>query len=264
MLPGVAALDDAKPAARRKIVGGNWKSNPATLKAATDLCEVFSKASYDRTKCEVVIFATAVHGCHVQEGLSTCGFEVGVQNISKTGSGAFTGEVHAEMAAECGYGWCLVGHSERRTLFGETDEDTALKTEKALANGLRVMFCIGETLQEREAGITDQVNQRQLAAVLPKVNDWTKVVIAYEPVWAIGTGKVATPEQAQDAHAAIRKYLATKLGEATANSIRIQYGGSASPDNCESLISKPDIDGFLVGGASLKSAFTKIIEACAK
>jgi len=245
-------------------MGGNWKSNPSNLKTAKDLCEAFSKASYDRTKCEVVIFASSVHGTYVQDGLSTCGFEVGAQNISKTGSGAFTGEAHAEMVAECGYGWCLVGHSERRTLYGESDEDTALKTEKALANGLRVIFCIGETLSEREAGITDQVNQRQLAVVLPKVNDWTKVVIAYEPVWAIGTGKVATPEQAQDAHAAIRKYLATKLGDATANSIRIQYGGSASPDNCDSLISKPDIDGFLVGGASLKPAFTKIIEACAK
>merc|ERR1719162_1080410 len=164
------------------------------------------------------------------------------------------------MAAECGYGWTLIGQAERRHRYGETDQETADKVEKALAGGLRVLLCIGESLEEREGGVTDQVNQRQLSACLPVIRDWDKVVIAYEPVWAIGTGKVATPEQAQETHANIRKYLRAQCGDAVADKVRIQYGGSASPENCDSLISKPDIDGFLVGGASLKPAFTKMIE----
>jgi len=264
-LPGVTALD-ASPAAtsaRRKIVGGNWKSNPATLKAVMDLCNDFSAASWDGTKCEAVIFPTSLHLGTAMTALEKSPMEVGVQNISKTGTGAFTGEVTADMAAEMGYGWALIGHSERRTLFGETDADTALKIEKALAAGLRVMFCIGETLAEREANKTDEVNKRQIAAVIPSVKDWDKIVIAYEPVWAIGTGKVATPEQAQDAHKAIRDYLRTAVSADVADTIRIQYGGSSNPDNCAGLISKPDIDGFLVGGASLKPSFTKMIETCA-
>jgi len=263
-LPGVTALDPAgATSGRRKIVGGNWKSNPGTIKAVEDLCKAFSECKYDGSKCEAVIFPTCLHGSKALECLSKCAFEVGVQNISKTGTGAFTGEVTADMGAELGYGWALVGHSERRTLYGETDADTAAKTAKALAAGLRVILCIGETLAEREAGQTDEVNKRQLAAVIPSVKDWDKVVIAYEPVWAIGTGKVATPEQAQDAHKAIRDYLRTAVSPEVADTMRIQYGGSSNPDNCAGLISKPDIDGFLVGGASLKPSFTKMIETCA-
>merc|ERR1712242_588905 len=127
-----------------------------------------------------------------------------------------------------------------------------------------IMFCIGETLSERESGVTDAVNQIQLAKALPVVKDWDKFVIAYEPVWAIGTGLVATPEQAQETQANIRKYIREKCGDVAANKVRIQYGGSASPDNCEKLISMPDIDGFLVGGASLKPTFTKMIEVLNK
>jgi len=265
VLPGVAALDNAPAASARKVIlGGNWKSNPGAVKTVTDLCGTFGGHTFDSSKIEVVIFPTALHGATAQAGLVKSGIEVGIQNISKTGSGAFTGEVTAEMAAECGYGWALVGHSERRTRYGETDEDTGLKVEKALAAGIRVMLCIGETLEEREKGVTDAVNQRQLAACIPKIRDWDKVVIAYEPVWAIGTGKVATPEQAQDTHKAIRDYLRKTCGDAVADKVRIQYGGSASPDNCGELIGKPDIDGFLVGGASLKPAFTQMIDTCSK
>merc|ERR1719265_1407203 len=262
-LPGVTALDKSTAGKRRKIVGGNWKSNPATLKAVRELCNDFCNSKYDGSKCEAVVFPTSLHLGAAQEALKTSAFEVGVQNISKTGSGAFTGEVTGDMVAELGYGWALVGHSERRTLYGETDQDTALKTEKALNAGLRVTLCIGETLAEREAGKTDEVNKRQLAAVLPYVKDWDKMVLAYEPVWAIGTGKVATPEMAQEAHKAIRDYLRTAVSADVADAIRIQYGGSSNPDNCAGLISKPDIDGFLVGGASLKPSFTKMIETCA-
>merc|ERR1711907_743094 len=254
-LPGVTALDAAVSAGRRKILGGNWKSNPSTRADADKLCKAFAGVTFDASKCEVVIFPTALHGDFVQNGLAGTPIEVGTQNCSKTGSGAFTGEWTAEMIADAGFTWTLIGHSERRTKYGETDEDTALKVEKALAAGLRVCLCIGETLEERESGKTDAVNQRQLAACIPKVRDWDKMVIAYEPVWAIGTGKVATPQQAQDTQKAVREYIRAQCGDAVANNLRIQYGGSANPANCGELIGQPDIDGFLVGGASLKPEF---------
>merc|ERR1719460_2264396 len=166
------------------------------------------------------------------------------------------------MVKDMGFEWTLVGHSERRTRYGETDADCAEKVALCQQHGLKVMFCIGESLEEREKGVTDEVNARQLTAIIPKVKNWDGIVIAYEPVWAIGTGKVATPDQAQEAHAAIRAFLASAVGSDVAAKMRIQYGGSASPGNCGELISKPDIDGFLVGGASLKPAFTKMIEVC--
>jgi triosephosphate isomerase len=144
--------------------------------------------------------------------------------------------------------------------MGETDADTVAKVVKAQAAGVRVIFCIGETLQERESGVTDKINQRQLENVLPIVKDFDKFVIAYEPVWAIGTGKVATPDQAEETQKNIREYIRSKMGDAAADKVRIQYGGSASPDNCGELIAKPNIDGFLVGGASLKPTFTKMID----
>jgi triosephosphate isomerase len=244
---------------RRYVLGGNWKSNPASAATAKELCATFKGQDFDKGKVEVIICPTALHGSLAIAELGDCGVEVGIQNISKTGPGAFTGEVTAAMAAEMGYTWCLIGHSERRTLYGETIEDTCIKLKNAQEAGLKVMFCIGETLQERESGTTDQVNQTQLEPALSLVQDWDKVVVAYEPVWAIGTGKVATPEQAQETHAAIRKFLAAKLGEEIASKVRIQYGGSASPDNIEGLACNPDIDGFLVGGASLKPGFTKMI-----
>jgi len=265
VLPGVDALDVlGNSTERKKCVGGNWKSNPANLKSVTDLATTFAGHSFDATKVDVMLFPTSLHSDALMESLAKSGIEVGCQNVSKTGSGAFTGELSAEMAADFGYGWVMIGHSERRTLFGETDEDTAIKLERALAQGLRVVFAIGEQLSERESGATDSVNQRMLTPILNKVSDWSKVVIAYEPVWAIGTGKVATPAQAQETQANIRKFLAEKLGAGTANKIRIQYGGSVTDANCVELISCPDIDGFLVGGASLKPTFTKIIDACAK
>eukprot|EP00928_Gymnodinium_smaydae_P050092 TRINITY_DN336_c0_g1_i1.p1 TRINITY_DN336_c0_g1~~TRINITY_DN336_c0_g1_i1.p1 ORF type:complete len:699 (-),score=205.84 TRINITY_DN336_c0_g1_i1:79-2094(-) len=263
-LPGVAALDSAGNTGRKMVVGANWKSNPANLKTAMDLANGFAAHKFDATKADVIVFPTALHGENVMQALAKSGIEVGMQNMSKTGAGAFTGECSAEMVADSGYGWVLIGHSERRSLYGETDADTAEKLERALNNGLRVVFAIGEKLEERESGKTDEVNQRMLTPILRKVSDWSKVVIAYEPVWAIGTGKVATPQQAQETQASIRKFLGDNLGNATAAKIRIQYGGSVTPDNCVELANQPDIDGFLVGGASLKPAFTKIIEACSK
>lgn len=245
---------------RKPVIGGNWKSNPASIATVKELCEAFKACSFDKGKVDVIVCPITVHGATVIEILGDCGIEVGIQNISKTGTGAYTGEVTSAMAAEMGYKWCLIGHSERRSLFGETIDDTCAKLTEAQNAGLKIMFCIGEKLEEREAGTTDDVNKAQLEKALPLVTDWDKFVIAYEPVWAIGTGKVATPEQAQETQAAIRAYVKEKCGEEVAAKVRIQYGGSASPDNIEGLACNPDIDGFLVGGASLKPAFTKMIE----
>jgi len=245
---------------RTYILGANWKSNPKTSKAIEELLDSWKDCKVDPTKCEVVLCPTAIHGALVMEMVKGTGIEVCMQNISKTGCGAFTGEITAEMAKEAGYTWALVGHSERRALYGETIEYTVIKYEAATKAGLKVMFAIGESKDEREGGKTDEVNKAQLGPVLEKVTDWDTFVIAYEPVWAIGTGLVATPEQAQETQANIRAFVKEKMGDEIAEKVRIQYGGSASPDNIEGLASQPDIDGFLVGGASLKPAFTKMIE----
>jgi phosphoglycerate kinase len=262
-LPGVTALLPGKAGGtRKKIVGGNWKSNPATVGAVKELASTFAPYVVNGDKLEAVLFSTALHANILMDAFKGSGIEVGCQNVSKTGTGAFTGEWTAEMACEVGYGWTLIGHSERRSLYGETDADTAAKVAKCQACSLRVILCCGESLEEREKGITNQINERQLGACLPVIKDWDKIVIAYEPVWAIGTGKVATPDQAQEAHAAIRSFLRKRCGDSVANKVRIQYGGSVSPANCVELASKPDIDGFLVGGASLKPDFTKVLDSC--
>jgi len=249
---------------RKYCLGANWKCNPTSLAEAKKLCVEFKKAKLDVSKTEVVIFAPAVQLMTVKEDLAGSGIEVGVQNISKTNLGAFTGEIPASVAADMGIPWALVGHSERRKLYGETIEDTVTKFKLAQDAGLKVMFACGEQLEEREAGKTDDVNKEQLGPVLGEVKDWDKFVIAYEPVWAIGTGKVATPEQAQETCKNIRSFVQEKCGADIAAKVRIQYGGSSSPDNIEGLACNPDIDGFLVGGASLKPTFNGMIEHLSK
>jgi triosephosphate isomerase len=191
---------------------------------------------------------------------------VAAQDVSQYGRGAYTGNITADQLTDANIKWTLTGHSERRCLFGETDQDVALKTKVAVENGLNVMLCIGEQLEERESGKTGEVNARQLQAVVDELTEgqWGNVVIAYEPVWAIGTGKVATPEQAQDTHAEIRDWLAENVSPAVAGATRILYGGSVNGGNCADLITNRDIDGFLVGGASLKPEFKDIIEAANK
>lgn len=167
------------------------------------------------------------------------------------------------MIKDAGFDWVILGHSERRSLpeIKESDETVAAKTAYALEAGLKVMLCIGETLDARQSGKTDEVNSRQLAAVAEKVSDWSNIVIAYEPVWAIGTGVVATPEQAQETHAQIRKWLSDNVSPAVAQKMQIMYGGSANAANAASLAIQPDVDGFLVGGASLKPEFLKIVDS---
>ena len=166
------------------------------------------------------------------------------------------------MLKDFGLNWVILGHSERRHVFGESDEVVADKVKVALENDLSVMACIGEKLDERESGQTDAVNARQLNAIREKVDDWSKIVIAYEPVWAIGTGVTATSDQAQQAHDVVRGWLRSNVSAEAAEQTRILYGGSVTDKNAEELISMPDVDGFLVGGASLKDAFIDIVGAC--
>jgi len=241
------------------VVGGNWKCNPGKIADALQLAEAWKGVSFDAEKVDVVICPTALHIGFLKEPLEAMGMMVSAQNVSKTGVGAFTGEWATDHLKDFGISWTLIGHSERRSKFLETDEDTAEKVAKCQESGIKVIFCIGELLEEREAGKTDEVNKRQLAAIIPKVKDWDLIVIAYEPVWAIGTGKVATPDQAEETQAAIRAYLQEAVSAEVAEKVRIQYGGSVTPENCAELIAKPNIDGFLVGGASLKPSFMDII-----
>jgi triosephosphate isomerase len=181
------------------------------------------------------------------------------------GLGAFTGHVTADVAKDFGLSWVLTGHSEMRSIFGETDAATAQKARAALDVGASAIVCIGESLAEREAGATLEVCVRQLNAVAAalKPEDWARVVVAYEPVWAIGTGKVATKEQAQEVHAALRAWVASTVGAEVAAAVRIVYGGSVNAANCKALIAEPDIDGFLVGGAALKPEFADIVKSAA-
>mmetsp|Transcript_32325 Transcript_32325/g.52023 ORF Transcript_32325/g.52023 Transcript_32325/m.52023 type:complete len:379 (+) Transcript_32325:111-1247(+) len=246
---------------RKPIIGGNWKCNPKTLAEATALLSEWKTVSFDKRKIDVYVCPMMPHLLKVKPVMQKMGISACAQNCSKTAEGAFTGEVSVGQLADARVDWTLVGHSERRAKYGESDQDVADKVEKALAAGLKVVVAIGESLEEREGGKTNEVNERQLAPVLKsiKVEEWSKIVIAYEPVWAIGTGKVATPDQAEETQAAIRAYIAKAVSDEVAEKVRIQYGGSVTPENCAELISKPNIDGFLVGGASLKASFMDII-----
>jgi len=201
--------------------------------------------------------------CYLEytKGLVSSKIHVAGQNSYKVAKGAFTGDLSPQMLLDCGVDWVILGHSERRNVFGEDDQLIAEKVAFALESGLGVIACIGEKLEEREAGRTEEVVFQQMAAIAGKVKNWEKVVVAYEPVWAIGTGKTATPQQAQDVHAQLRKWLSEKVSPAVADSTRIIYGGSVTGGNCRELAQSGDIDGFLVGGASLKPEFIEIINA---
>ena len=247
--------------ARKFFVGGNWKMNGT--KASIDAIVAFlSKTDEMDDNVDVVVGVPAVYLDYVRSKLPK---RVGVaaQNAYKAEKGAFTGETSCAMIKDVGCEWVILGHSERRNVFGEGDALIGEKVAFALDSGLNVIPCIGETLDEREAGKTTDVCFRQLKAIADKVKagDWGRVVLAYEPVWAIGTGKTATPQQAQEVHAALRKWLAENVSADVANGLRILYGGSVTADNCRDLAACEDIDGSLVGGASLKPDFIKIINA---
>jgi len=245
---------------RRFFVGGNWKCNPTTKQAVSDLVKGLNDAK-TTSGAEVVVATPSVYLDHVHQQLRK-DYSVAAQNIYTEPKGAFTGEVSTEMLKDLGIRWTLVGHSERRALFNETDAVVAKKTARALETGLGVIGCLGETLAEFDAGHTEQVVSRQLKAYADVLKDWTHFVIAYEPVWAIGTGKTATPERAQEVHAFLRKWLAANVSAEVAATTRILYGGSVTAANCDALAKQADVDGFLVGGASLKAAdFAAIINS---
>jgi len=248
-------------ATRRRIVAGNWKMNldHATAVALTEAVAAGAAdcGSVDLVLCPPAIYLEAVAAAlQIAAGTSPSGVTLGGQNLHDQPSGAFTGEIAPAMLLDVGCRWCIVGHSERRTLFGETDAIVNAKAKAALAVGLTPIVCVGETLEEREQGRTAAVVTGQIDGSLAGLSaaELAGTVIAYEPVWAIGTGKVATPEQAQEVHTLIRSQLASLADTATADSVVIQYGGSVKPDNAAVLASQPDIDGALVGGASLKAA----------
>jgi len=231
--------------------------NNTSRETVDQICSWLSSATLD-SNCEVVV---AVPGCYLDYSVThlPSSISVAAQNCYKAHNGAFTGELSPGMIQDCGANWVILGHSERRNLFGETDTLIGEKVAFALESGLSVIVCIGEKLEEREDGRTNQVCFRQLAAVANNVKNWTKLVIAYEPVWAIGTGKTATPEQAQEVHFAIRSWLRTNVSPDVAEATRILYGGSVTASNCRDLAKCQDIDGSLVGGASLTKEFLDIV-----
>ncbi|XP_050300010.1 triosephosphate isomerase isoform X2 [Anthonomus grandis grandis] len=242
---------------RKFVVGGNWKMNGTKAQINEILGNLKSGLNADT---EVIVGVPAIYLDYVKSQ-APANIEVAAQNCYKADKGAFTGEISPLMLKDIGVNWVILGHSERRQIFGESDDLVAEKVAFALSNGLKVIACIGETLEEREGGKTNEVVFRQTQAIANKIKDWTNVVIAYEPVWAIGTGKTATPEQAQEVHKDLRQWMSTNVSGDVASSVRIQYGGSVTGANCKQLASQPDIDGFLVGGASLKPEFVDIVNA---
>lgn len=248
--------------ARKKFVAGNWKMY-TSLASAKELATAVVKGLSD-DKVTVALCPPLPYLTTVAAAVKGSNVAVGAQNCHYEKEGAFTGETAPSMVLDSGCKYVILGHSERRHGMGETDELLNKKTKAALAAGLEVIFCIGELLSEREANKTEAVLETQLKGGLAGLTaeQMEKVVIAYEPVWAIGTGKVATPEQAQAAHAFVRKTVSGLFGEKTASSLLIQYGGSVKPDNAATLMHLPDVDGALVGGASLKAdSFLAIVKA---
>jgi triosephosphate isomerase len=253
---------------RTPIVGGNWKMNTTAATARALAGAVADAAENLAPRCQVALFPPFVYLRETAELLRarSSPLLLGAQDVYFEPDGAFTGEVSTNMLKDCGVSIVLAGHSERRHVLGETDEIVNRKTLAVLNAGLSCILCIGETLAQREQGRTDDVNRRQAAAGLRGVSpeQMSRVVIAYEPVWAIGTGRTATPADAQNAHARIRALLSELYGPAIADATRIQYGGSVKGSNAAELCAQPDIDGGLIGGASLKpDEFLAIVRAAA-
>ena len=242
---------------KKKLIAGNWKMNGSL--AANEALVKGLLAGLTAPACQVALCVPSVYLAQMQSLAVGSSIELGAQDVSQHEAGAFTGEISGAMLTEFGVRYCIVGHSERRQYHGETDALVALKAQRALACGITPIVCVGETLAEREAGHTEEVVKRQLAAVIHANGHCiSEIVVAYEPVWAIGTGKTASVEQAQQVHAVLRAQL--KAASPQADRIHILYGGSMNASNAAQLLAQPDIDGGLVGGASLKAAdFLSII-----
>ncbi len=249
---------------RKNIVAGNWKMNttlPEGLQLAKEVNDALKGVD---AKCDVIICVPFTHLASINGIIDKSILGLGAENCADHTSGAYTGEVSAPMVASTGATYVILGHSERRQYYGETSETLKEKVSLALANGLTPIFCIGEVLEEREAGKHFEVVKKQIEDALFDLSaeDFSKLILAYEPVWAIGTGKTATDDQAQEIHAYIRSVIADKYGKEVADNTSILYGGSCKPSNAKALFAKPDVDGGLIGGAALKAdSFMGIVEA---
>jgi len=246
---------------RKKVIAGNWKMNNDLNESQSLVSGIIGGLGND-DKCEVIVCPPFTSLSEVHSLVKDSPVKLGAQNMFFEESGAYTGEISASMLKSVGCEYVILGHSERRTIFGESDEWINNKIKKAIERGLKVIFCIGETLAQREEGETDAVVKNQIINGLQNVTseNLKTVTIAYEPIWAIGTGKTASPEQAQEVHAFIRNLIEEIYSKESAENLIIQYGGSVKPDNAASLLSQPDIDGALVGGACLKpDSFLSII-----
>ena len=251
---------------RRLFLAGNWKMNKGPAEADS-LANELKKSLMDFTQVDVAVAPTNIALPVVAKRLQFSNISLSAQNLHPSPSGAFTGEVSGEMLRSVGCEYVIIGHSERRHVFGEQDDFIRQKVEAAFRSGLLPILCVGETLSQREAGNAAAVTTAQVAAGMAGLpsDQAAAVTIAYEPVWAIGTGHTASPEQAQGMHAVIRQWVASHFPDFVARDIRIQYGGSVKPHNAAALLSQPDIDGALVGGASLQSeSFTALIKTAAE
>ena len=252
---------------RKKIVAGNWKMNETLQEGIALAKEINEALTADKPNCDVVICTPFIHLASVAPVLNQDVVALGAENCADKEKGAYTGEVSAAMVKSTGAQYVILGHSERRQYYGETAEILKEKVKMALANGLKIIFCCGETLEEREANKQNKVVKAELDGSVFNLTaeEWKNIVLAYEPIWAIGTGKTATSEQAEEMLAYIRSIVAEKYGNEVAEETTILYGGSCNPGNAAELFAKPNIDGGLIGGASLKCAdFKGIIDAWKK
>ncbi len=250
---------------REALIAGNWKMNKTPAETKTLIEEMIPLVK--DADCGVVICVPYVDLCTALEATKGTNIKVGAENCHWEASGAYTGEISPQMLTSMGVSYVIVGHSERRSYFGETDKTVNLRVKAALSAGLKVILCVGESLEERELGITAELVSMQTKIALSDVakNDLKNVIIAYEPVWAIGTGKTATADQANEVCRVIRDTVASIYDKASAETMTIQYGGSMNAKNAEELLDQPDVDGGLIGGASLKAAdFATIIKAASR
>ena len=249
---------------RQKIVAGNWKMNKLFNEAEDLVSEIANQLEDHEPSCEVIVCTPAVYLEMASDYADESQLRTAAQNISEHQSGAYTGEISAQMLASMEVAYCIIGHSERRKYFGESDELLAKKTERLLENNIKPIFCIGEVLEEREGSKHFEVVENQLKKGLFNLNkdEFSNIVLAYEPVWAIGTGKTASPEQAQEMHSFIRGLIKNNYDAETADNTSILYGGSCNAKNAKELFANPDVDGGLIGGASLTADdFVKIVQS---
>ena len=249
---------------RKKVIAGNWKMNNDLTESQNLISKLTGGLSNQKLNCDVIICPPYTSLSEASTLIKNTPVKLGAQNMFFEDNGAYTGEISASMLKSVGCEYVIIGHSERRTIFKETNEMINKKIKKALEHKLKVIFCVGETLEEREKSTTMQVIRSQVENGLKDISEesMAEIIIAYEPVWAIGTGRNATPQQAQEVHKFIRDFISNKFSSQTAEDLTIQYGGSVKADNASELLSQPDVDGALVGGACLKAdSFIAIIKA---